>query len=130
MSSTFYVLCVSHDPAILSTEHRTPGDAAEAIKTGRELHPGCDLVIEEVSGGPVEIGCPPADTRSSRPRCYHRDVEWTDVGWLRLLLRAYNSADPDVADAVRRGRFTCWPQERLHRLRGSLGIDEDVRERP
>ncbi|RAJ53807.1 hypothetical protein K388_05594 [Streptomyces sp. KhCrAH-43] len=51
MSSTYYVLCLSHDPAILSTEHRTPGDAAETIKTGSDLHPGCDLVIEEVSGG-------------------------------------------------------------------------------
>lgn len=130
MSSTFYVLCVSHDPAILSTEHRTGGDAAETIKTGSDLHPGCDLVIEEVSGGPVEIGCPPADSRGSGSRCYHQDVRWTDVEWLRLLSRAYTSTDPKVVEAVRRGRFTCWPQERLHRLRGSLGIEDQARERP
>ncbi|MEU0098277.1 hypothetical protein [Streptomyces sp. NPDC006267] len=130
MSSTYYVLCVSHDPAILSAEHRTGGDAAETIKSGSDLHPGCDLVIERVSGGPVEIGCPPASSRSAGPRCYHRDVEWVEVEWLRLLSRGYTSTDPKVAEAVRRGRFTCWPQERLHRLRGSLGIEDEVRERP
>jgi hypothetical protein len=129
MSSTYYVLCLPHDPAIVSTEHQTR-DAAETIRTGGALHPGCDLVIERVSGGPVEIGCPPAGSRGSGPRCYHRDVEWTDVEWLRLLLRAYNSADPKVADAVRRGRFACWPKERVHRLRESLGIEDEARGRP
>ncbi|MGW9299571.1 hypothetical protein ACWHA3_01935 [Streptomyces cyaneofuscatus] len=121
---------MSHDPAILSTEHTTPGDAAETIKTGSALHPGCDLVIEEVSGGPVEIGCPPADSRGAGPRCYHRDVRWVEVEWLRVLSLAYTSTDPKVVEAVRRGRFTCWPQERLHRLRGSLGIEDEARERP
>ncbi|MFE3678709.1 hypothetical protein [Streptomyces griseus] len=130
MSSNFYVLCVSHDPAILSTEHHTPGDAADTVKAGSALHPGCDLVIEEVSGGPVEIGCPPASSRDAGPRCHHRDVEWVEVEWLRLLSRAYTSTDPKVADAVRQGRFTCWPQERLHRLRGSLGIEDEAREHP
>ncbi|MFD3523873.1 hypothetical protein [Streptomyces sp. NPDC058653] len=130
MSSSYYVLCLSHDPAILSTEHITPGDAADTIRAGRELHPGCDLVIEEVSGGPIEIGCSPAETRNAGPRCHHRDVEWTEVEWLRLLSRAHTSTDPKVVDALRQGRFTCWPPDRLHRLRGSLGIEDEVRERP
>lgn len=131
MSSTYYILCLSHDPATrTSYEFHTRERATDVAKAGIEGHAVCDLLIEEVSGGPIEIGCSPADTRSSGPRCYHRDVEWTDVEWLRLLSRAYNSTDPNVVDAARQGRFHCWPQDRLHRLRGSLGIDDEARERP
>ncbi|HEX5566098.1 MAG TPA: hypothetical protein VFY14_04030 [Streptomyces sp.] len=122
MSSNYYVLCLSHDPAITAREYRTPEEAAEAIKRGTAEHPGCDLVIERVSGAPVEIGCSPSKTRSAGPRCYHRDVEWVDVKWLRLLALAYISTDPDVLDAAQKGLFYCWPRERLYRLRHSLGI--------
>ncbi|MFF2852699.1 hypothetical protein ACFVT5_41360 [Streptomyces sp. NPDC058001] len=122
MSSTYYVLCLSHDPATTAGEYRTPEKAADAIKAGIEGHPACDLLVEHVSGGPVEIGCP--------PHYYHRDVEWVDVEWLRLLARAYGSTDPGVLDAVRKGRFTCWSRDRLHRLRYPLGTDEELEERP
>ncbi|MFI0156179.1 hypothetical protein [Streptomyces lydicus] len=120
MSSTYYILCLSHDPATVVSEHHSPESAEAQVGHGIQGHHDCDLMVERVSGGPVEIGCPPAKTGPTSP-CSHRDTAWMDVEWLRLLGCAYNSADPRLLDAVRRGRFTCWTSERLHRLRHSLG---------
>lgn len=130
MSSTYYALCLSHDPATTAREYGSPEEAAGAIKAGIEAHTGCDLLIERVSGGPVEYGCPPRDTRAAGPHCYHRDVRWVDTEWLRLLGRAHESADPRMQDAVRQGQFYCWTHDRLHRLRHSLGNATELEERP
>ena len=130
MSSNYYILCLSHDPATTAREYGSPEEAAGAIKAGIEGHPGCDLLIERVSGGPSEYGCPPRDTRPAGPHCYHRDVEWVDTEWLRLLGRAHESTDPRMQDAVKRGRFFCWTRDRLHRLRHSLGNAPELEERP
>lgn len=124
MSSTYYVLCVSHDPATTVCESPTPESAVELIRNGIEGHFDCDLMIERVSGGPVEIGCPPTADRRASPHCHHRNAEWIGVEWLRLLSRAHNSTDPRMLDAARRGRFTCWTPDRLHRLRHSLGEEQ------
>lgn len=124
MSSSYYILCVSHDPAMTARDCGTAEDAAAAIRAGIEGHLECDLVIEEVSGGLVEIGCPPGVRPQTQ--CRHTDVEWMDVDWLRLLGRAYESTDSAVADATRRGRFLCWPRDRVRRLRYSLGTDDDL----
>jgi len=130
VSSTYYVLCLSHDPATTAREYSTPEQAAAAIKAGIEGHPHCDLLIERVSGGPVEYGCPPHDTRSVGPRCYHRGVAWVGVEWLRLLGRAHESTDPRVLEAVQVGRFYCWTRDRLHRLRHALGNAEELEAQP
>ena len=130
MSSTYYILCLSHDPAVLAGEYGTPDLAVDAIKAGDHLHPGCDLMIERVSGGPVEIGCPPSETRDVGPRCYHRGTEWTDVDWLRLLAASYQTQDPAVQAAVSKLRQHCWPWERLRRLRDELGITLDQPQPP
>ncbi|MFI7096759.1 hypothetical protein [Streptomyces lydicus] len=121
MSSTYYILCVSHDPATTVTECPSPEAAEAQIGSGIDGHYDCDLMIERVSGGPVEIGCPPTKTGSTHAHCHHADTEWVDVEWLRLLGGAYNSTDPRLADAVQKGRFFCWTPQRLHRLRHSLG---------
>lgn len=126
MSSSYYVLCLSHDPATTVRETSSAEAAAEAIRSGIDGHPGCDLLIERVSGGPAEYGCPPHEARAAGPRCIHRDVEWGDVDWLRLLGRAQQSPDRAVAEAVRRGRFGCWTPDRLNRLRHPLGNGEDA----
>lgn len=124
MSSSYYILCVSHDPATSVCESSTPESAVQQIGDGIEGHYECDLMIERVSGGPVEIGCPPSAGRQAPPRCCHRDAKWIDVEWLRLLSRAYNSTDPRMLDAIKRGRFTCWTPDRLHRLRYALGEEQ------
>ena len=120
MSSTYYVLCMSHDPATVAAEASTPDSAMTQIRDGISGHGDCDLLIERVSGGPVEIGCPPATARGAGPQCSHRDTEWVDVEWLRLLGRAYTSTDHHLLDAIATGWFACWTQDRLHRLRQSL----------
>jgi hypothetical protein len=129
VSSTYYVLCLSHDPATTAREYSSPEAAAGVIKAGIEGHTGCDMLIERVSGGPVEYGCPPHPTRAAGPRCYHRDVEWVDTEWLRLLGRAHESTDPRIQEAVKQGRFYCWTGDRLHRLRHHNGNAEELGER-
>lgn len=126
MSSNYYILCLSHDPATTVRELSSPASAATAVKDGVEEHAGCDLLIERVSGGPVEFGCPPHNSRPAGPRCYHSDVEWVDTEWLRLLGRAHQCDDPRLVEAVEMGRFYCWTRERLHRLRHHLGNTEEA----
>jgi hypothetical protein len=125
MSSSYYVLCLSHDPATTARECSSPEAAADAIKAGIEAHRDCDLLIERVSGAPVEYGCPPSITRAAGQRCYHRDVAWVDTEWLRLLGRAHESTDPRIQEAVAQGRFHCWTRDRVHRLRHQIGTAEE-----
>lgn len=124
MSSSYLILCLSHDPATTAYESSSPEAAAEAIRAGIAGHPDCDLLIERVSGGPVEYGCPPppATTRPAGQVCHHKATEWVHIDWLRLLSRSQTSADPNVQEAVRQGRFPCWTRDRLHRLRYPLGV--------
>jgi hypothetical protein len=130
VSSSYYILCLSHDPATTVRECSTAETAAAAIKAGIEAHTGCDLLIERVSGGPVEYGCPPHDTRRAGPHCYHRDVGWVDTQWLQLLGHARISPDPGMQKAIKQGYFRCWTRDRLHRLRHSLGTAEELEIRP
>ncbi|MEV5677046.1 hypothetical protein [Streptomyces sp. NPDC052179] len=46
----------------------------------------------------------------------------TEVAVLRLLAAGYQSDDPAVQAAVKAGRFSCWPWDRLRRLRPFLGV--------
>lgn len=128
MSSSYYVLCVSHDPAMTARDCGTAEDAAAAISAGIGGHLECDLLIEVVSGGPVEIGCPPGVRPEAQ--CRHVDVEWVDIDWLRLLARAHQCTDPGIQDALAHGRFYCWPAHRVRRLRYVLGLAEEPERRP
>lgn len=130
MSSTYYVLCLSHDPAITIRDCGGADDAAKAVAAGIEGHLDCDLLIERVSGGPVEYGCPPRDWPRPEVRCRHSSTAWVDTEWLRLLAAAHQSTDPAVHEAIGRGHFYCWTRDRLHRLRHSLGNAPEVEERP
>ena len=129
MSSSYSILCLSHDPAIIVGEYSGPKPAADAISTGIDGHPGCDLLIGRYSYPLVEVGCPPTPKRTGRPPCWmHADTEWVDVDWLRLLAAAYRSQDEAVRSATQAGEFRCWTWERLRRLRVELGIT--VKEAP
>lgn len=120
MSSTYRVLCLSHDPAITTeTDYRTPGDAEHAIATGIDGHTGCDLLIGRYSYPLIEAGCPPAN----HPRCSHNRTQWDDSSLLRLLATAYASTDETVRKTTEDSHFQCWPRDRLWRLREELDID-------
>lgn len=137
MSSAYYILCLSHDPAITVND---PGyqsaEAAEAAIRDRPegtAHSHCDLVIGRYSYPLVEIGCPNSGDQapSLRPgvlRCFHAGTKWIDKDWLLLLAAAYQSDDPLVRNAVKAGNHSCLPWERLRRLR--VELDVTVKEQP
>jgi hypothetical protein len=129
VSSTYRILCLSHDPAITVNDpgYNRAEDAERAIRERPTDHEHCDLVIGRYSAAFVELGCPtsrgqPEHLRPSLLRCYHGGTKWTDMDWLLLLAAAYQSTDPGVQKAITDGRHGCLPWERLRRLRAELGI--------
>lgn len=130
MSSTYRILCLSHDPALIieTPDWNRPEQAEQAIQTGIEGHHTCDLMIGRYSYPLVGLGCPrsadrPEHLRPGVLRCYHGRTMWTDKDWLLLLTAAYQSSDPAIHEAVKAGSHSCLPWERLRRLRDELGIN-------
>jgi hypothetical protein len=117
VSSHYEIYCLSHDPATTHGDYRHPELAAYDIAEGLDGHEQCDLLIGRVSGGIVEIGCPP---RGVSKKCCHSTIEWADTAWLRLLVHVHQ----DESDTARRladaPALSCWSRERLHRLRNHL----------
>lgn len=130
MSSNYYVICVSHDPAIvIDIDYRTPAEvlAAAAGKGGHEQlrqHLTCDLVVGRYSYPLIEASCPGGPSCPGRHRYDVRD--WTDAGWLRLLHAAYLRDDDLTAMGLRR----CWTRDRVLRLAAELGIAPSTPEEP
>jgi hypothetical protein len=128
VSSTYRVLCLSHDPAIIVHDpgFNRPEQAEAAIADGIAEHAGCDLVIGRYSYPLVELGCPAAAGRPKHLRpdvvtCYHGGTRWIDRDWLRILAAAYQSPDPGMRTAIEQGhQQQCLPWERLRRLRVEL----------
>ncbi|MEC3995054.1 hypothetical protein VSR01_16535 [Actinacidiphila sp. DG2A-62] len=125
VSSTYTLLCLSHDPAVLVSDWgRSADNVIGQLSEGVEGHEGCDLVLGRVSGALVEVGCPP--TRLQHPdnkTCHgHADTVWTHVDVLRLLAAAYGTYDDVVSKAATAPTFRHWPSPRLHRLRVDLGL--------
>lgn len=125
MSSTYRILCLSHDPATTHGEYRAPVDAEAAVAAGLDTHPDCDLVIGRWSGGLIEVGCPASRYQPAALPCYHGSTIWTDSDWLRLLAAAYQSTDPDMQQAIKAGNH-CMSWDRLRRVRAEL--DFPIRE--
>lgn len=117
MSSSYYLLCLGHDPATVITEL---GDPENLPTPGniQETHPNCDLVVSRVSGAPVEFGC----VGINSPCGGHSDIRWADADWLRLMVIAQDARAADV-QRLRDKRHTlkCWNFERLNLLRYELG---------
>lgn len=125
MSSTYGVLCLSHDPAITAAyDYGSHENAAQAIAEGIEDHEHCDLLIGRYSAALVEAGCPRSKDQPANLRCCHGGTVWADADVLRLLAAAYQSQDEAVRSATKRFEFRCWSPERLRKLRRELGIDE------
>jgi hypothetical protein len=127
MSSTYRILCVSHDPAIALEQFEfQSGDdgrarAEEAVATGVADHPNCDLLIGRYSYPLVEVGCPPKPRHSG---VYHpHNTEWLDVFWLRLLVAAQRAPEGSQERQLATGAPGCWSPERLHRLRLELVLE-------
>ncbi|MEU8278217.1 hypothetical protein ACFYOK_37380 [Microbispora bryophytorum] len=127
MSSTYRVLCLSHDPAIMTDgEYDSPGEAEAAVAAGVGGHAHCDLLIGRYSWSLVEIGCPPT-TGPERPGphyCYpHSGTVWVDLAWARLLVAAHDSTDVRVRVLAADRGLAHWPWERLRRLWDVLGLE-------
>lgn len=128
MSSTYRVLCLSHDPALVVgdyTSYQSPEEAEDAVRDGIDGHSGCDLLIGRYSYPLIEVGCPPSHReRPGRYRCsIHGNTEWVDVAWLRILAHVHQSGNDQMRALTGDSRLRCWPWERLRRLRDELGID-------
>lgn len=126
MSSTYRILCLSHDPAITAgDDYNSPEAAAAAIAAGVDEHPHCDLLIGRYSYPLIEVGCPPT-TRPARPGqrgCYaHATTEWVDVAWLRILAAVHQSGNEETRALAGDSHLSHWPWERLRRLRDELGF--------
>lgn len=127
MSSNYHVLCLSHDPSLVVGEYgNRPEPALEAIGAGIEGHAGCDLVVGRYSYPLVAVCCPASRDQPAKLRCCHGGPSWVDRDWLRLLAAAYQSTDPLMAVEVKRSARSCWPWERLRRLRLELEIGLQV----
>lgn len=130
MSSTYRVLCLSHDPALVVDDmgvgFSRPEAAEEAIRDGIDGHADCDLLIGRYSYPLIEVGCPPTNgsERPGRHRCtIHGITEWVDVAWLRLAAAVYQSGNEQMRALADDRSLCCWSWERLRRLRDELGID-------
>lgn len=127
MSSTYRILCLSHDPAIdvggewhSSEDGRIIAPVMAVDPAGAQpvaFHAGCDLVVGRYSYPLVEVCCP-AGRFHSRP-------EWIDADWLRLLWHARQAPEGSpLRDAAAGSAMACWPPDRLGKLRRELGIED------
>lgn len=127
MSSHYVLFCVSHDPPITFggasdwRDWNSPEPALAAVAdrtTGPAVeHPNCDLLIGRYSGALIEVCCSASRSNGPYHGSSHRDDQWIEVDWLRLLALA----GPDRIEAAR--LRSCWTWEVVYRLRHQLDID-------
>ncbi len=130
MSSDYRVLCLSHDPAIVTGAEwpdREPAIAAAADPANCEQlreHIQCDLLVGRYSYPLVEVACPPSrDQAAWKHYPYHPcGPEWIDASWLRLLAWCHRTAAAD--DPILTEPPGCWSRQRVHRLRLELGLPD------
>lgn len=127
MSSTYRVLCLSHDPAIeTGVEWSTGTDneaAAARVPETIEGHEHCDLVLVQCAYPVIAVGCLPQESREGR-RCAHQHAQWTEAWALRLLWLLLDHPGSREQWAIQSAPY-CWRQsgERLYRLRTWLGFE-------
>lgn len=127
MSSSYYLLCLNHDPAITIAGPFNDPELplrmiAERAGQGLDDHPECDLLIGKYSGSLIEVCCP----GDAGPRATHRHPrpEWLDADWLRLLLAIQSEPlSNEARGRVAKFAAACWYQRRVIRLRRELGVD-------
>jgi len=125
MSTSYRILCLSHDPAIILEPNWAGFDQALAAATDPAKHveianhAECDLLVGTWRGGLFLITCPPRP--HPREDGHHRLPVGGDIDWLRLLSAAYQAElpDPRLTAALKR-LPECWSAERVYRLRHLL----------
>jgi hypothetical protein len=132
VSSTYRVLCLSHDPAVEAAEPDGLSRASDMAATGFDDHPQCDLLVARYSGGLIELGCVGMDSPAidlSRSHTghpgLHRDTVWADAGLLRVAAACIVTEDDGHAEVITKalGQMPmCWTHKRLHRLRHVLEV--------
>lgn len=126
MSSTYRILCLSHDPALTFGEYDSAGDAEAAVRAGVDEHPRCDLLIGRYSYPLVEVGCPSSVGREGAApdrHGVHSGTLWVDAVWLRILASVQQSGTEQMRALTGDSRLSCWQRDRLRRLREELGLD-------
>jgi hypothetical protein len=132
VSSTYSILCLSHDPAIEAVEEAPSLEEALAwAADGFGAHPACDLLVARYSGGIIEVGCPGAPNRPEGRlphrghTGWHLNAIWAEAGLLRVaaaVIETEADGHADVLAASLKQMPMCWTVERLHRLRNVLGV--------
>jgi hypothetical protein len=126
VSSTYHPICLSHDPGNVLGQELTSREVPGFTRADVPGHANCDIVIGRWSGGLCELAClgKQIDGPTACKTRHHRDAQWIDSDWLRLLAAA--TTPPNVIDdkvlwpIVAR----CWPLERVGRLWEELGLPE------
>lgn len=140
MSSSYDVICLSHDPGIRVTGDLDAvsvdrnGDLPQTLTQVREEHPHCDLAVTRESGAVVAVGCiDPGDHGHASPH-------WVDMDVLRLIHQARRVADANGVSptGVQQARDQnglvqaldrcfaarqCWPHVRIERLRRVVELE-------
>lgn len=131
MSSTYAILCMSHDPAIEAVDERSAEEAISWAAAGLSEHPNCDLLVARYSGGIIQVGCPgvatPPDGRLAHRGHpgWHRDIIWAEAGLLRVAAAVVQTEDDGHAEVLTKSLKRmpmCWTVERLRRLRHVLEV--------
>jgi hypothetical protein len=126
VSSTYRVLCLSHDPAIIVTDEWEPLEwnnedepiAAVAKRLGSlASHAKCDLMVGAYSTPLVQVACPPNEKH------WHKEPVWMDANWLKLMAAAMIEPN-DAVNTVLDRFHGCWNPERVRRLRVLLSVEE------
>jgi len=117
VSSSYHVMCLSHDPAIfVAGDFNSRREADSAISVGFESHPGCDFLIMRMSGAPVEFTC-----TGQTDACRHDYAEDVDADWLRILRYFQPTEDLEYLAKLRMShRLRHWTDKRLERLAAHL----------
>jgi hypothetical protein len=128
VSSTYSILCLSHDPAVDAAEPQGVEQASDMAAAGFDGHPTCDLLVARYSGGLIELGCvgmpDPPGGRRAHPG-WHRDIIWAEAGLLRVaaaVIETEGDGHADVLTKALKRMPMCWTIERLHRLRNVLEV--------
>ena len=120
MSSTYKLLCLSHDPAMVISDDDicnefTPNRNHPAL----EDHVNCDIMIGAYSYPLVRVGCLGTQMEGiSGCLGHHCSTNWIDIDWIQLLHVLYNSEIPEI-EWKNDNNFRCWTKQRVQRIIGS-----------
>lgn len=125
MNTSYRILCLSHDPAIiLEPEWGDAYEALSAVASPDEHvklahHAGCDLLVGAWSPRLEALACPPRAYSGHPPT--HAFPEWLPVDLARVLGAAHQIPLPDAGlSAALKHLPACWSPTRIHRLRELL----------